>query len=161
VGKQQKLSEMIFGSTGDYYRRGQKKRADGTPNSAEETHRWAVPNNRENRGGETVGNSEMTAFAEFGLRCVLDCGCPLSSAEGGTFLGASQAGRSPVRAPQRRRQGGGRRGGGRPRPANFAQLLGERVPLGLPEGPNRPKSGSLWAAGGSEISSRRADRATT
>jgi hypothetical protein len=33
----------------------------------------------------------MTAFAEFGVRCILDCGCPLSSAKGGTFFWASQA----------------------------------------------------------------------
>ena len=47
-------------------------------------------NNRENRGGgQTVGNSEMTAFAEFAVRCVLDWSCPLSPAEGGDFLGAS------------------------------------------------------------------------
>ena len=56
---------------------------------------------------------------------------------------------------------GGAQWGGTPAPANFAQLLGGRRPLGLPEGPNRPKNGSLWASGGSEISSRRADRATT
>jgi hypothetical protein len=72
----------------------------------------------------------MLAFAEFGVRCVLDCGCPLSPAEGGTFFWASQAGRS------QRRGGGGGRGGNAPAPANFAQLLGERGPLGLPEGPN-------------------------
>jgi hypothetical protein len=31
----------------------------------------------------------MTGFAEFGVRCVLDCSCPLSSAGGGDFFGAS------------------------------------------------------------------------
>jgi hypothetical protein len=76
------------------------------------------------------------------------------------FFWASGAGRSPARAP--RSGAGGRAGGGNaPAPAIFAQLLGGRGPLGLPEGPNRPKICSLWAAGGSEISSRRADRATT
>jgi hypothetical protein len=53
--------------------------------------------------------------------------------------------------------GGGRRGGNAPAPAIFAQLLGGRGPLGLPGGPNRQKNGSLWAAGGSEISSRHQD----
>jgi hypothetical protein len=48
-------------------------------------------------------------------------------------------------AAQRRR--GGRRGGNAPAPAIFAQLLGGRGPLGLPEGPNGPKNGSLWALG--------------
>jgi hypothetical protein len=66
----------------------------------------------------------MTAFAEFGVRCVLDCGCPLSSAEGGTFLGASQAGRSPVRAPRTAAQGGGAGGGKRPRPSEFCAVAG-------------------------------------
>jgi hypothetical protein len=73
----------------------------------------------------------------------------------GFGLGIAQPGR---RAARRR---GGRRRGNAPAPAIFAQLLGVRGPLGLPEGPNRPKNGSLWAAGGSDISSRRADRATT
>jgi hypothetical protein len=65
----------------------------------------------------------MAAFAEFGVRCALDCGCPLSSAEGGTFLGASQAGRSPVRAP-RSGAGGGAGGGERPRPSDFCAVAG-------------------------------------
>jgi hypothetical protein len=47
-------------------------------------------------------------------------------------------------------------GGGAPPPQQFLrsvqQLLGGRGPLGLPEESNRPKNGSLWAAGGSEIS---------
>jgi hypothetical protein len=34
-------------------------------------------------------NSDMALFAEFAVRCVLDCSCPLSSAEGGDFLEAS------------------------------------------------------------------------
>jgi hypothetical protein len=47
-------------------------------------------NNRENMGvGQTAGNSEITAFAEFGVRCVLDCSCPLSSAGSVDFFGAS------------------------------------------------------------------------
>jgi hypothetical protein len=71
----------------------------------------------------------------------LDCGFSLSSAEGGTFFWASQAGRSPARAP---RSGAG--GGGAPAPANFAPLLGERGPLGLPGGPNGAKNGLLWPA---------------
>jgi hypothetical protein len=71
----------------------------------------------------------------------------LSSAAGGAFFWASL--------------GLGGAGGGAGGGAIFSQLLGGRGPLGLPEGPNMPKNGSLWAAGGSEISSRRADRATT
>ena len=34
-------------------------------------------------------NSDMALFAEFAVRCVLDCSYPLSSAEGGDFLEAS------------------------------------------------------------------------
>jgi hypothetical protein len=60
--------------------------------------------------------------------------------------GAQGAGTTP---PQRIL----RRGGNDPAPANFAQLLGGRGPLGLPRGPNGQKNGSLWAARGSEISS--------
>jgi hypothetical protein len=68
----------------------------------------------------------MELFPFFLVRCVLDCGYPLSSAEGGAFrLGVAQP-----RAPPPRR--GGRRGGDDPAPANFAQLLGGRGPLGLP-----------------------------
>jgi hypothetical protein len=87
----------------------------------------------------------MTAFAEFGMRCVLDCGCPLSPPnEGGTLfwlrrLGVAQAPCSGA---------AGARGAGGGGAANLAQLLGERGPLGLPEGPNGPEVGSLWAAGG-------------
>jgi hypothetical protein len=89
-----------------------------------------------------------------------------SSAEGGAFisgfgLGAAQPGRRAAAQGRARARGGG----GAPAPPIFAQLLGERGPRGLhtgrPGGPNGPKIGLLWAAGSSEISSRRADRATT
>jgi len=67
-------------------------------------------------------------------------------------------GRSPAQVP-RSGAGGGRRGGSAPpAPAIFAQLLGGRGPLGLPEGPNRPKNGLLWPTQAHEISSRRAER---
>jgi hypothetical protein len=63
------------------------------------------------------------------------------------------AGRSPVRAPP---------------PQRFLRSCGAgesiwacQLPGGRRRGPNRPKMGSLWAAGGSEIASRRADIATT
>jgi hypothetical protein len=46
---------------------------------------------------------------------------PSIVAEGGFFLGAAQ------------RRRGGRRGGNAPAPANFAQLLGGRGSLGLPQ----------------------------
>jgi hypothetical protein len=81
----------------------------------------------------------------------LDCGSPLSSAEGGAFRLA--AGRSPAGrrvGAQGGAQGGahdvaqGGGGGNDPAPANFAQLLGGRGPLGLPGGPNGPKNGLLW-----------------
>jgi hypothetical protein len=81
----------------------------------------------------------------------LEVCCPLSSAAGGAF----QLGVAQPRAAQRRR---GRRGGDDPAPANFAQLLGRRGPLGLPGGPNGSKNGSLWGTQGHEISSRRVDR---
>jgi hypothetical protein len=35
-------------------------------------------------------------------------------------------------------------GGNDPAPANYAQLLGGRGPLGLPGGPNGPKNGLLF-----------------
>ena len=59
----------------------------------------------------------MALFAEFRVRCVLDCGCPLSFAEGGAFFWASRAGRSPARAP--RSGAGGGAGGGTPPPQRF------------------------------------------
>ena len=79
----------------------------------------------------------MELFPDFLSAVRLGLGYPLSSAEGGAFrLGVAQPG-----AAQRR--WGGRRGGNDPAPANFAQLLGGRGPLGLPGGPNGPKNGLL------------------
>jgi hypothetical protein len=112
----------------------------------------ACGNDRHIRGYTTEENYDIAPFAVFLVRCVLRCGYPLSSAEGGAFrLGVAQLG-----AAQRRR--GGRRGGNDPAPANFAQLLGGRGPLGLPGGPNGPKNGLLWPTQANEISSRRVDR---
>jgi hypothetical protein len=93
-------------------------------------------------------NYEMVLPPGFLVRCVLRCSYPLSSAEGGAFrLGVAQP-----RAAQRRR--GGRRGRNDPAPANFAQFMGGRGPLGLLGGPNGPKNGPLCAAGRSEMSKR-------
>ena len=56
-------------------------------------------------------------------------------------LGIAQSGRRVAAQ-------GGAQGGGRPRPCEFCAVTGwERASRGLPEGPNRPKNGSLWAAG--------------
>jgi hypothetical protein len=63
------------------------------------------------QGGHNGRELGHGTFCGFLVRCVLDCGCPLSSAEGGAFFWASRAGQ------------------GAPAPANFAQLLGERGPL--------------------------------
>jgi hypothetical protein len=82
------------------------------------------------------------------VRCVLDCGYPLSSAEGGAFFLASRAGRSPASAP-RSGAGGGAQGGERPRTSEFcAVAVGGRGPLGLPGGPNGPKNGCFAALSG-------------
>jgi hypothetical protein len=75
-------------------------------------------NNQEISPLPDVRNYDMELSPFFLVRCVLDCGYPLSSAEGGAFrLGVAQP-----RAAQRRR--GGRRGGERPRPSDFCAVAG-------------------------------------
>jgi hypothetical protein len=91
-------------------------------------------------GGQTVGNSEKTALTEIGLRCVLDGSCPLSSAGGGDFFGASGWAQQPSPGAAQR---GARRGGGvrPPRPSDFCAVAGrERA-----SGPTRrAKWAKIW-----------------
>jgi hypothetical protein len=118
-------------------------------------------NNRKISPLQDARNYDMEFFPGFLVRCVLDCGCPLSSAEGGAFFGLRAGHSSPSQGAAPRRKWGRRRGNA-PAPAIFAQLLGGKGLWACQKGQIGQKMvrfGQL--GGGSDISSRRADRATT
>jgi hypothetical protein len=58
-----------------------------SPNA--KTRRFGIHNEAQISPIQDARNSDMALFAEFAVQCVLDCSCPLSSAEGGDFLEAS------------------------------------------------------------------------
>jgi hypothetical protein len=134
---------------------------------------WSATTERTGGGGQAVGNSEMTAFAEFGVAVRLGLQLPsIFRRRRRPFWGFRLGTSSQPRCRAASGAGGGRRGRGRPppRPSDFCvgrfvwgQLLGGRGPLGLPT--RRAKWAKSWFALGSwrhsEISSRRADRAAT
>jgi hypothetical protein len=60
------------------------------PTSPPQTQRrLSVSNEAQISPIQGARNSDMALSAEFAVSCVLDCSCPLSSAEGGDFLEAS------------------------------------------------------------------------
>jgi hypothetical protein len=76
-------------------------------------------NNQEISPLQDVRNYDMELLPDFSVRCALDCGYPLSFAEGGAFrLGVAQ----PWAAPRPR--GAGAQGGERPRPSEFCAVAG-------------------------------------
>jgi hypothetical protein len=116
------LSFFLVGARGLTYKaetaRKPAERANPPPYSRASPPLFFRRNKAQISPPQDARNNEMVLFPDFLVRCVLDCGCPLSSADGGAF----RLGVALPRAAQRRR--GGRMGGGRPRPSDFCAVAG-------------------------------------